>query len=71
MNKASRTALAAWSEGKAPKGSGALVKFVVYISNPKMASILARPAGEPGIPYLAGTSPFSFSYQGGVHGKHS
>lgn len=50
MNKASRVALAEWREGKAPKGMGAVVKEVVYMSTPKSLSTRARPAGDPGMP---------------------
>ena len=71
MNNASSTALAACKDGNAPNGSGDWVKLVVYMSNPKILSIRARPAGDPGMSYAAGTKPFSFSYQGGVHGKKS
>lgn len=71
MNSASSTALAAWRDGKAPNGSGEAVKLLVYKSIPKISSTRARPAGDPGMPYSAGTRPFSFSYQGGVQGKQS
>lgn len=47
MNRASRVAVAAWSDGKAPKTIGDAVKPDVYISKPSKASIRARPAGEP------------------------
>ncbi len=46
--RASRVASAACRLGKAPKGTGAVVKLVVYMSTPSSLSTLARPAGEPG-----------------------
>lgn len=50
MKSASRVALAECSEGNAPKGIGAVVKLVVYISNPNSLSTRAKPAGDPCIP---------------------
>lgn len=50
MNSASRVAFAACREGKAPKGIGAVVKLVVYMSTPNSLSTRAKPAGEPDMP---------------------
>ena len=69
MNKASITALPACKEGKAPKTIGDAVNPGVYSGIPNNLSIAAKPAGEPLTAYVAGTSPYLFSYQGGEHGK--
>jgi len=50
MKSASRTASAPCKLGKAPNGTGAVVKLVVYISTPNNASNLANPAGDPDMP---------------------
>ena len=69
MNKASITALPACKEGKAPKTMGDPVNPGVYSGIPNNSSIAAKPAGEPLTAYVAGTSPYLFSYQGGEHGN--
>ena len=69
MNKASITALPACNEGKAPKTIGDPVNPGVYSGMPNNSSIAAKPAGEPLTEYVAGTSPYLFSYHGGEHGK--
>ena len=69
MNKASITALPACKEGKAPKTMGEPVNPGVYSGIPNNSSIAAKPAGEPLTAYVAGTSPYLFSYQGGEHGN--
>jgi hypothetical protein len=48
MNIASMVALAACSDGNAPKTRGDAVKLEVYMSTPRSLSMAARPAGEPG-----------------------
>jgi hypothetical protein len=49
MNKASRVAQPACSDGKAPKTIGEPLKLGVYKSMPKSLSIRANPAGDPWI----------------------
>ena len=48
MNNASIVALPECSDGKAPKTMGEAVKVEVYRSKPRILSIAASPAGEPG-----------------------
>lgn len=49
MNKAQVVEQPAWSEGNAPKTMGEAVKVEVNMSMPRSLSILASPAGDPGM----------------------
>ncbi len=49
MKRASVVEQPACREGKAPKTTGEAVKVEVYRSMPKSLSILASPAGDPGM----------------------